>query len=440
MFKKFIKNKIEQGVVKYFKAHPDVKLICVVGSIGKTTAKSAIATILSQKYRVGGALGNHNSELSAPLGILGIKYPKNPRNPFAWLKVLLAVGKRVRQEETVDVIVQELGTDAPGQITDFGRYLKPDITVLTAISAEHMMNFKTLDAVAEEELTAINFSKQGIINAEDVKAEFSRFLTNPEVITYGSSQNAEYSLIGKSFSLEKGWLADFKTPTNDQKFHNLRIKVYGEHSLRPLASALVIADQFKLNKAEIEAGLKEIKPYLGRMNLLQGMRQTKIIDDSYNSSPIAAIWAIKTLQSIEAPQRIAVLGSMNELGDYSEQAHQEVARECDYTKIDWVITVGDEAAKYLAPEAKKGRCQVRSFKTAVQAGTFLSKIIKRNAIILFKGSQGDIYLEEAIKIIAPVSIEKYLVRQSSDWLRRKQQFFQANNQINIAERTEDETV
>ncbi len=176
MFKKFIKSRIEQGVVRYFEAHPDVKLVCVVGSIGKTTAKSAIATMLSQKYKVGGALGNHNSELSAPLGILGIKYPKNVHNSLSWLRVLAAVRKRIRQQETVDVIVQELGTDAPGQIADFGRYLKPDVTVLTAISAEHMMNFKSLEAVAEEELTAINFSKQGIINAEDVDPKFSKFL------------------------------------------------------------------------------------------------------------------------------------------------------------------------------------------------------------------------------------------------------------------------
>ncbi len=437
MFKQIIKNKIEKGVVKYFANHPDVKLVCVVGSIGKTTAKNAIATVLSQKYKIGGSLGNHNSELSAPLGILGIKYPKNPRNPLAWLRVLIAIKHRVRQKETVDVIVQELGTDAPGQLADFGRYLKPDLTVLTAISAEHMMNFKTLEAVAKEELTAINFSKKGIINAEDVATKYSKFLNNPNIVTYGSSKNAEYFLIGKDFSIENGWLADFRTPNKKNDIKDLKIKVYGEHSLRPLASALVVADQLNLSKKEILAGIKAIRPYPGRMNIFNGFRQSKIIDDSYNSSPVAAIWAIKTLQSIDAPQRIAVLGSMNELGDYSKRAHQEVARICDHTKLDWVITVGDEAKKFLAPEAQKNQCQVRSFKTAIEAGEFLSKIIKYNAVILFKGSQGDIYLEEAIKIITPVSVENKLVRQSPAWLKRKQQFFQAHNTINPKEeRTE----
>ncbi len=432
MFKKIIQNKIEKGVVKYFEKHPSVKLICVVGSVGKTTTKNAIATILDQKFKIGGSQGNHNSELSAPLGILGIKYPKNTKNPFAWLRVLAAVKKRIRQKETVDIIVQELGTDAPGQIADFGKYLKPDITVLTAISEEHMEFFKTMDAVAEEEMTAINFSKQGIINSDDVNSKFSKFLTNSNIITYGSSDNSEYSLISKNFSIDNGFTAYFKTPKGD-KYQDLKIKLFANHSLRAVSAALTIASEFGMSEEEIKQGLKNIKPYNGRMNILHGFRNTKIIDDSYNSSPLAAILAIKTLQSINAPQRILILGSMNELGETSEESHKRVAQSIDYKKVDWVITVGEEAEKYLALEARKNRCQVRTFKTSIEAGEFISQIMKTNAVLLFKGSQGGIYLEEAIKLIAPTSIENQLVRQTPEWLKRKQKFFRENNQIDPKE-------
>ncbi len=433
MFKKIIQNKIEKGVIKYFERHPDVKLICVVGSVGKTTTKDAIATILDQKYKIGGSLGNHNSELSAPLGILGIKFPKNVKNPFAWLRVLAAVKKRIRQQETVDVIVQELGTDAPGQIAAFGRYLKPDITVLTAISEEHMEFFKAIEAVAEEEMTAINFSKQGVINFDDVDSKFSKFLTNANVVTYGSTKNAEYSLVAKTFSLENGYTAYFKTPNKQHKYDDLKINLYADHSLRAVSAAITVADQMGMTEAEIKQALAKIHPYNGRMNVLSGFRGVKIIDDSYNSSPLAVILALKTLQSINAPQRIAVLGSMNELGEVSEEAHQRVARSIDYRKVDWVITVGDEAEKYLASEARKNRCQVRSFKTSIEAGEFISQIMKTNAVLLFKGSQGGIYLEEAIKLIAPTSVENHLVRQTPEWLTRKYKFFKECNQNNQIE-------
>lgn len=424
MFKQIIQKKIEAAVVAYFRAHPEVKLVCVVGSVGKTSAKNLIATVLSQKYRVGGALGNHNSELSAPLGILGVKFPSNIRNPFAWWAVLRAAKKRIKQPSTVDVIVQELGTDHPGELASYGRYLNPDLTVLTAVAPEHMEFFKTIEAVAEDELSAINFSKKGIINIDDVDAQFSRLLTNSNITTYGSSEMAEYSLIPEYFSLEEGYRARFITPQTGKAGLSCRVKLYGEHSLRPLAAALTVARELGMSDQEITASLTQVRPYPGRMNVLPGQRQTTIIDDSYNSSPIAVKAALKTLCELPTTQRIAVLGSMNELGEMSEQAHREVGEMCDPRKLDTVITVGDQANQFLAPAAKARGCQVLTCQTALEAGGLANRLMKRGAVILFKGSQGGIYLEEAIKIIlASTDLEDQLVRQDPVWLKRKREFF-----------------
>ena len=424
MFKQIIQQKIETAVVKYFQAHPEVKLVCVVGSVGKTSTKNLIATVLSQKYRVGGALGNHNSELSAPLGILGVKFPTNIRNPFAWWAVLRAAKKRIKQPATVDVIVQEFETDHPGELASYGRYLNPDLTVLTAIAPEHMEFFKTIEAVAEDELSAINFSKKGIINIDDVDAQFTRFLSNSNITTYGSSEMAEYSLIPEYFSVEEGYRARFITPKTGKAGLACRVRLYGEHSLRPLAGALTVARELGMTDAEITASLTQIKPYPGRMNVLPGQRQTTIIDDSYNSSPIAVKSALKTLYELPTTQRIAVLGSMNELGEMSQSAHREVGELCDPRQLDLVITVGKQAEQYLAPSAKARGCQVMSCKTALEAGGLVNKLMKRGSIILFKGSQGGIYLEEAIKIIlASTDLENQLVRQDPIWLKRKRNFF-----------------
>src|SRR5690606_21454813 len=113
-------------------------LVVVVGSVGKTSTKIAIGTVLNEKFRIRLHEGNHNSELSAPLAILGVEFPDDIRKLGQWWAVFKAIKLRLKQPTNVDVIVQELGTDRVGQIPHFGTYLKPDIAVVTSVSAEHM--------------------------------------------------------------------------------------------------------------------------------------------------------------------------------------------------------------------------------------------------------------------------------------------------------------
>jgi UDP-N-acetylmuramyl pentapeptide synthase len=124
------------------------------------------------------------------------------------------------------------------------------------------------------------------------------------------------------------------------------------------------------------------------------------------------------------PQKIAVLGSMNELGDTSAQAHDAIGKLCEPTELAHVITVGEEAANYLAPAARAKGCHVVSFRTALEAGAYAHKVLEPGAAVLFKGSQGGIYLEEAVKIVLhSTDDEEQLVRQSQRWLEKKRAFF-----------------
>ena len=199
MFKDYIQKKLEKSVQAYFAAHPEVKLICVGGSVGKTSTKIAIATILSQQYRVRLHEGNHNTALSAPLAILGVEYPGEIKSIGAWLRVFKAIKQRIKDPADVDVIIQELGTDRPGDIPDFSRYLSPDIGIITGITPEHMENFGTLDAVAQEELALANFSKIAVINRDDTPEQYSALVTNPNIDTYGTSGLSEYSFVKEDF-------------------------------------------------------------------------------------------------------------------------------------------------------------------------------------------------------------------------------------------------
>ncbi len=423
MFKSFVQKKLEGFVRQYFRKHPEVKLVVVAGSVGKTSTKGAIATVLAERFRVRLHEGNHNSELSAPLAILGVEYPDNIKSVGQWLKVFRAAKERIAEPTDVDVIIQEIGTEHVGEIPHFGTYLLPDIAVITAISPEHMAYFQVMDAVAQEELAAANFSKTALINRDDIEGEYAKYLTNPQVNTYGTSGNAEYHFVDSDFSIETGHKGNFVAPEWDVPVE-ATIKVLGEHNLRPAIAAGAVGVKLGMTAAEVAAGLGKVHSVSGRMNVLRGAENTMIIDDSYNSNPLSAISALKSLYSLSVPQRIAVLGSMNDLGPISQAEHMALGTFCDPAQLAWVVTVGEEAEKYVAPAAKARGCQVKSFRSALEAGAFVNGIKESGAAILFKGSQGDIYLEEAIKIVLhSTDEESQLVRQSAAWLQRKAAFF-----------------
>src|SRR5690606_10879582 len=109
-----------------------------------------------------------------------------------------------------------------------------------------------------------------------------------------------------------------------------------------------------------------------------------------NSSPLAAEAALRTLYQMQAPQKIAILGSMNELGEMSPQAHEQVGKMCNGSELAWVITIGEDAERYLAPAAKLQGCQVKSFQSPIDAGAFAHKVLEQGALVLAKGSQNKV--------------------------------------------------
>lgn len=423
LFKTYIQRRLERSVKKYFKKHPEVKLVAVVGSVGKTSTKIAIGTVLNEKFRVRLHEGNHNAELSTPLAILGIEFPENIRNFGQWVTVFSAVRRRIKQPADVDVIVQELGTDGIGQIPHFGTYLTPDIAVVTSVAPEHMEFFKTMDAVAAEELSAANFSKWALINRDDIPGAYAANITNSNLNTYGTTDSAEYRFSTDDYTFEDGFTGSFIAPEWGQPV-STTIHLVGEHSTRAAVAAGAVAVKLGMGQAEVASGISKVRAVKGRMNILRGTNNSIIIDDSYNSSPLAIASALRALYQMNVPQRIAVIGSMNELGEMSQVEHAAIGKLCDPIALAHVVTVGDVAEQYLAPVARANGCQVVSFKSAIDAGAFVHKFMERGSAILFKGSQGSIYLEEAVKVVLhSTDDEEQLVRQSPEWLEKKRKFF-----------------
>jgi UDP-N-acetylmuramoyl-tripeptide--D-alanyl-D-alanine ligase len=422
MMKQFVTSLLEYQAKRLLKKFRP-KIVAITGSVGKTTTKLNIATVLSQKYRVLAHYGSYNTPIAIPMAMFDMKLPLKLKQPMTWWRVYWAMSRQLKQPYPYDVLVLELGADHPGDIGYFKKYLTPDIAVVTAVAAEHMEYFGTMDAVAQDELAITQFSRLSLINRDDINADYSKYV--PEGInldTYGTSGVAEYHFLTDNYEPGKGFTGTFVSPEYGSQ--KVTLGVMGEHTLRAVVAAGAVGIKMGLTAEQVQAGLQKIKPVNGRMNILRGLNGTTIIDDTYNSSPIAAIAALQTLYVFPTTQRIAILGSMNELGAYSQEAHEQVGKACDPALLDWVITIGDQARQYLAPAAELRGCRVRSFDSPYEAGACAHQLMEPGAVILAKGSQNRIFAEEAVKVLLHSTEEEAsLVRQTPDWLAIKQQQF-----------------
>lgn len=415
--KKIVANILGWQVRRLCRRH-SLRVVLVAGSIGKTSTKLAIAQTLSAARRVRYQEGNYNDLVSVPLVFFGQVMP-NILNPIAWAKIIIANESQIRGKFPYDIVVVEVGTDAPGQIAEFGKYLEAYIAVLTAIAPEHMQNFSDLDAVAAEELMVQDYSKLVFVNSDLTDAKYLKFVENP--ITYAIEQPADYQAVDYRFTKDG---LHFEISKGDKLVVSASHEAISHAQLYSMTAAVAVADELGLSDDEIVSGIAKIKPVSGRLQLLKGIKNSTIIDDSYNSSPEAVKGALEVVYQLEAPQKIVLLGSMNELGEYSEQAHTEIGELCDPSKVDVVVTLGPDANKFLAPAARDIGCQVEEFDSPYDAGEYLKSIIKNDALVLIKGSQNKVFAEEAIKsILNDKSNTSRLVRQSAYWMKIKEQQF-----------------
>ena len=408
--KNWLTKKLEKQVKKLRKKHVFL-VVAVVGSVGKTSTKLAIAEMLKTQKSVRYQEGNYNDRLTVPLVFFGHDNP-NMFNVFAWLKIFRSNRKQIRRKHFYDVVVLELGTDGPGQLKDF-EYINPDISVVTAVTPEHMEFFDSIDAVADEELAVTKFSKKVIVNVDDVSPKYIKNIKN--LTTYGL-QKADY-------------MASISTKKNKQLINvsrsdlsiNKEISLLGMQGAKVALAALAVANELDLTQANILNGLGHLKAFSGRMNILDGINKSTIIDDTYNSSPAAVTAGLDVVYAMKAPQKIAILGTMNELGKFSDDAHKEIGKYCDPKQLDMVVTIGKLAEEFTAKVAKQKGCQVHSFDSPYDAGDFVKSRLVKGAVVFAKGSQNRVFAEESLKVLlADRDDEKKLVRQSKYWLDIKE--------------------
>ncbi len=408
------------------------KVAMVTGSIGKTSTKDAVHTALFNKVSVRKSEKSLNSEFGVPLTILGLKSAWE--SPWGWLyNIGLGSWRCLFTFSYPEWLVLEVGADHPGDLTALTRWVKPDMVVVTRFPsiAPHVEYYKNMEALIEEESAPVYALKDGgilVLNDDDEKVVGLRDkVRNAKVITYGTTSRAQIvgegddMLYGATEGGVKPLGITFKVKAGNEEVPFTLHNVLGVQQMYPVLAGVAVGVAFDISLTKLAERFVTHKAPLGRMHIVEGLKETTIIDDSYNSSPTAAEYALLTLSRIKAKRHIAALGSMNELGGYSEGAHKELGKLAA-THADFLLTVGDKARGIAEGALAAGMSEdnIFQFEDSREAGKFLEGKLQEGDVILVKGSQGGVRMEKMVEEIMahPEEREKLLVRQEGEWQGR----------------------
>ena len=411
-------------------------VIAITGSVGKTSARTAIFDVLKTTRRVRTAAKNFNNEIGVPLTILGIDHQGKNIVAWAWSLAHVWLDLRFSNKPYPEILVLEYGVDRPGDMDYLISIARPDIAVVTAIGEvpAHIEFFADAEAVANEKakiVAALPIEGYAILNHDDYTVYDMQEKTKAHVMTYGFEEHADVRIVNYELRVTKdeahGDVPDgisFKIEQSGSmvpvRLHN----TFGTPACFAAAAAAAVGLVLNKNMVEISEALVGYVPPPGRLRLLKGNKHSFILDDTYNASPEAMRAALETLVALPGKRRIAVLGDMLEIGTYTEQAHRSIGDKVAQV-ADLLVTVGARA-KFIADEAmmrgaeRGGNVlapdQVMRFDDPMNAGKALDPLIKEGDVILIKGSQG-MRMERAVyEIMAtPLFAKDLLVRQEGYW-------------------------
>lgn len=400
------------------------KIIAITGNVGKTSTKDAIYQAIRGKVSARKSEKSYNSELGVPLTVLGLENAWS--NPVLWIKNIIdGFLHAILPLQYPAVLVLEMGVDRPGDMKNLTAWIKPDIVVLTRLPdiPVHVEHFNSPEAVAKEKLVLVNALKDDgvlIYNEDDERSVAAAKEVRQKTFSFGRYAPADFYASGDNIIYQDGVPIgmSFLIETKGDKGEFLVTGALGVQYAYNFAAASAVASLFEVSLQESADALSRQGTAPGRMRLIDGLKDTTIIDDTYNSSPVATIQALSTLGELRGVnRRIAVLGDMLELGRYSVEAHKEAGKQAAET-ADLLITVGVRARGIAtgAMEAGMSPEKVIQFEESVKAGRSIQNLLEPGDAILVKGSQG-MRMEKIVADIMrePDRAETLLVRQGAIW-------------------------
>ncbi len=340
----------------------DLIVVGVTGSVGKTSTKDIIASILSQKYNTLKTQGNFNNDIGVPLTILNLREH--------------------------DAAVIEMGMNHLGEISTLTKIAKPTLSVITNVGTSHIGNLGSRENILKAKLEILEGMKEQkviINNDNDMLHKWAKNEKNTKIYTFGIENTSDCmaSNIQKYENFTK-CIANI----NNEEIH-LEIPVGGDVFILNALCATILGKLLNLSNEQISKGIKTFELTKKRMEILQ-KDGIMIINDSYNASLDSMKASIEYLANTKSKRKIAVLGDMFELGSYSEELHKKVGTEVAKNKIDKLYVLGNDA-KYIVEEAIKNGITKDNTYYAKDSHDLLNKIkenMREGDAILFKASNG----------------------------------------------------
>ena len=356
------------SLAKFYREKLNIKVIGVTGSCGKTSTKDLVAAFLSEKYKVFKTKGNFNNHIGMPLMILQL-------------------------DSSYDVCVLELGMSHLGEINRLADVSRPDIALITNIGMSHIENLKTRDNILKAKLEITNFFNKDnvlIVNGDDDK------LCN--------LKENEYKLIktGKKFNklYAENIILDEKSTKftlvyNNEK-HDFKLPMIGAHNVLNALIAIAAALELNVSFDEMVKGLNNIENTSMRLEFIEGNNFT-IINDCYNASPASMKSALEVLKNSKGKRKVAILGTMNELGDEAKNAHKLVGTYAKDT-ADLLLVTGDYKEEFKEGFEKNS---IKIYNTKDELIKDLNNTIEHGDVVLVKASRGIKY-EEIVNALKEV--------------------------------------
>lgn len=383
-------------------------IIGITGSVGKTSTKEAIYAVLKNHFgekHVRKNEKNYNNEIGVPLTIFNIK-KTGGNSILKWIpkfiKIFWMVIFRVHYP---DFLVLEFGADKPGDIKYLLDFVKHKVGVVTTIGEipVHVEFFESPEKVAEEKQTLVKkLNKDGIaiLNYDDERVRKMSNDIDAKIMTFGLNKGADVKATNYELKIfpqgnnitELNFKLDFKGSSVPAKL----INVLGVQHLYSALAAASVGIIFDMNLIEISQALKEIVPLPGRMHLLKGIKNSLIVDDSYNAALLSMEAGLEALKVFNDRRKIAVLGDMLEIGKYSEEAHIKLGKKAGET-VNLIFAIGNRA-EFVAQGAKSigfDENKIFKFSTSDEAKLVVQKEIQENDVVFIKGSHS-IKMEKVI--------------------------------------------
>lgn len=356
-----------KDMASYLRNHRPVKVVGVTGSVGKTSTRDMVYSVVKQKYKTLKTEGNYNNEIGLPLTIL-----------------------RYHDEE---ILVLEMGMNHLQEMSRLSMIARPDIACITNVGTAHIGELGSRENILKAKLEITDGMKEGstlIINQDNDMLQTVE-LPHLNVVRVGKGKEAS---IQASHIILEETKSSFEVEYQGKK-EIIEVPVQGEHNISNALIAIAVGIELNISLEDIKKGIQEFKLTKNRMDILEKNHKT-VIDGTYNASVDSMKSSIDVLANYKK-RKVAILADMLELGDYSQQLHEEVGSYVASKGINILVCVGKEA-KYIYQKARESMKDVYYFESNQEVIARLDELLKEDDVILVKGSHS-MNLKEVVEKI-----------------------------------------